>query len=71
MKKQDFENALRAELRNVPLETRKKWQHTDLHFWWLRAQVRDSSLTYESAYGSAWQYIATMCRDVIGPNAVQ
>jgi hypothetical protein len=71
MKEQDFENALRAELQNVPLETRKKWKDPDLHFWWLRVQAKDSYLTFESVYGSAWQYIPSMCRDLIGPDALQ
>jgi hypothetical protein len=69
MKKQDFENALRRELQKVPLETRKKWDNTDLRFWWLRIHAAGAYLAYEGARGSVWHCVPGICRDLIGPTA--
>ena len=70
MEKQDFENAVRAVLRKIPLETRKAWTDADLFLWWSKTQAEDSYLTYEDARGSLWQYVPDMCNDMIGSDAI-
>ena len=37
MNKEEFRQALRDKLANVPLESRKKWDDTKLFGWWLVA----------------------------------
>jgi hypothetical protein len=66
MKKEEFRLALRDKLGKVPLETRKKWNDTDLYIWWLTAKAEDSYLTWERSRGDVWQYVPGMCRDLIG-----
>ena len=70
MNKEDFKKALRDKLRKIPLETRKKWNETDLLGWWGKAQTEDSYLTWERAPGDVWQHVKGMCRDLIGTNAI-
>lgn len=69
MNKEDFRKALRDRLAKVPLETRKKWNETDLFGWWMKAK-EDSYLTWERASGDVWQHVKGMCRDLIGPSAI-
>ena len=71
MMKHDFENTLRAELQNVPLETRKKWKDSDLHFWWSRVRAKDTYREFERPPGTDLQYTPDMLQDLIGPNAAQ
>ena len=71
MKKEDFKAAVRGKLKNVPLETRKLWNNTDLFVWWSQARAEDSYLTWEKCPGSdVWQWVPGMCSDLIGKDAI-
>ena len=66
MKKEDFREAVRAELRKVSRDIRRDWGETDLFIWWNKAQAADSYLRWERASGDVWQYVKGFCDDLIG-----
>jgi hypothetical protein len=70
VKKDAYRDALRLRLRGVPLETRRKWNETDLMVWWNRERQKDTYLTWERAPGDPWQHVKGMCSDLIGPKAI-
>lgn len=70
MLKEQFRQALRARLGEVPLKTRQTWDNTNLLVWWSEAQKEDSYLRWERAPGDVWQHVKGMCPDLIGPNAI-
>lgn len=70
MNKEDFKEAVRGKLRNVPLETRRLWSSTDLLEWWKQAKANDSYLSWEKCPGGdVWQWVRGMCSDLIGKDA--
>ena len=71
VKKEDFKAALRALLRRVPLDARKRWSDVDLFVWWLEVRREDPNLVWEGRKSEdAWQWIPEMCRDLIGAEAI-
>ncbi|REG60067.1 hypothetical protein B0G80_2850 [Paraburkholderia sp. BL6669N2] len=70
MKKEDFRQAIRTKLGQVPLETRKGWNGTDLLLWWLAAKDENSYLTLDHSSGDLWQRVHSLCIDLIGNAAV-
>lgn len=70
MKKEEFCNAVRNKLREIPLETRRKWKDIDLMSWWQKVKAKDSYLTWERAHGDIWQHVKGMCKDLIGSKAI-
>lgn len=72
MKKEEFKQALRKKLGEVPFETRKKWDETNLFAWWGRAKAEDVDLTLDrSRADDLWQHVPGACRDLIGPKAIR
>ena len=70
MNKEDFKQALRQRIKEVPLETRKKWTGTELLIWWGQTKAKDSYLTWEKCPGDPWQWVSVMCNDLIGNEAI-
>lgn len=70
MKKEEFRQAVRAKLQNVPVETRKQWNDTDLLVWWMKAKSEDPYLTWERCRGDLWQQIPGICRNLIGSGII-
>lgn len=70
MNRQDFRQAVRQKLSNVPLATRRAWKGTDLLIWWQTAKTEDSYLRLDGCVGDDWQEVHGMCVDMIGEQAV-
>jgi hypothetical protein len=70
MVKEDFKQALRSKLGQIPVETRRGWSDNDLFIWWLKAKAADPYLVWERCPGDAWQWVPGMCSDLIRERAV-
>lgn len=70
MKKEDFRQALRMRLMQIPAASRKTMTDYELLLWWNQIKQEDTYLTWERAPGDLWQHVQEMCRDLIGPSAV-
>ena len=69
MDKEEFKQAVRTELRRVPVEERRSWDDNKLFSWFLQAQAEDSYLTWDRCPGDPWQWVPGFCKDLIGPRA--
>jgi hypothetical protein len=66
MNKTQFESPVRQKLRRIPVATRQTWNGTDLLAWWLKTANDHPSLTWDKGRGDPWQYVHSMCTDMIG-----
>jgi hypothetical protein len=71
MPKQDFRDAVRAALREVPLERRKTWDESDLSQWFFAERSKIGALQRSDGDGDPWQHLKSMCSDLIGDKASQ
>jgi hypothetical protein len=71
MTKDEFARALRDRLRKMPLDNRRGWDETRLLEWWTREKSGDTYLRWERDSGNPWKTVLAICRDMIGPDAVQ
>jgi hypothetical protein len=70
VKKEEFRDAVRALLQEVPAQTRRAWDETHLFGWWLETSYKDPNVTWGSTAGTLWTRVKTMCADLIGPDAL-
>lgn len=70
MKKADFEQFIKSELRNVALEERKTWDETKLFTWFMKIKRENPDLTYDRCPGDPWQRVPGICQHLIGPRAL-
>ncbi|MDK9707430.1 MAG: hypothetical protein OEL83_10305 [Desulforhopalus sp.] len=68
MKKAEFEQAVRDELRRVPAEERRTWDDNKLFFWFMKAKSDNPDLTWDRCPGDPWQWVPGICKYLIGPN---
>ena len=71
MSKQQFRDAVRAALREVPLENRKTWDESDLSQWFFAERSKNLQLQRSDGDGDPWQHLKSMCSDLIGHKASQ
>lgn len=69
MKKEDFQQAIRGKLGEVPLESRKQWNDTNLLDWWNKVRAENSYLTWDH-HPDAWPWVKGMCANMIGERAI-
>jgi hypothetical protein len=71
MNRTDFDAALRAELRKVPVTTRQTWDGTALLGWWMETSKENPGLVWDGCEGDLWQTVHGYClrHDLIGPRA--
>jgi hypothetical protein len=70
MLKEEFIQALRQKLSQVPLETRRTWDETSLFIWFQQVRKEDSYLRWGRCPGDVWQWVPGFCEYHYGPNAV-
>lgn len=72
MKKTEFEVAVRAAVRQVPLETRRGWNGNDLMAWWMETSTAHPDLFEDRYQGDLWQRVHGIClyARLFGENAV-
>jgi hypothetical protein len=61
MKTTEFEAAVRAALRQVPLVTRRGWNGNDLIAWWMQTSAAQPGLVEDRAKGDPWQRVHGIC----------
>jgi hypothetical protein len=61
MKGTEFEAAVRAALRQVPLETRRGWNGNDLMAWWMETSAARPDLVEDRPKGDPWQRVHGIC----------
>ncbi|KAF7962098.1 hypothetical protein AWV80_25820 [Cupriavidus sp. UYMU48A] len=69
MNRQDFKQALRDKLRQVPYEARKTWDGTKLMMWWWDVEKEDSYLRLKGCTDH-WQEVHSICMDMYGERAM-
>jgi hypothetical protein len=57
----EFEAAVRAALRQVPLETRRGWSGTNLIARWFETSKAHPDLVENRAKGDPWQRVHAIC----------
>ncbi|MGP1235768.1 hypothetical protein ACJ8I6_09450 [Serratia sp. CY37646] len=71
MLKEEFAQALRQKLSQIPLETRRTWNETDLFGWYMKATREDSYLRWERCPGgNPWHWVPGFCENYYGSNAL-
>ena len=66
MNRAEFQAALRDELRQIPLATRRGWSETDQFAWWMQTIEAKPTLAWIGGRGDPWRYVKGMCRNLIG-----
>jgi hypothetical protein len=69
MEKEAFKQAVRTELRRVPLQERRSWDDHKLMAWYSQAQAEESFLTWERCPSDPMQWVSGFCKDLIGSKA--
>jgi hypothetical protein len=71
MLKEDFRQAVRDELRKVPVTQRKVWDSRQLSSWWFKTVNEKPWLTWEKYSGNdLWHQVQSMCNNMIGDEAL-
>jgi hypothetical protein len=66
MNRAEFQAAVRNQLRQVPLATRRAWTETDLFAWWMQTTEANPALVWIGGKGDPWRYVKGMCKHLIG-----
>ena len=66
MNRAEFQAAVRNELRQVPLSTRRAWTDTELFAWWMQTIEAKPTLVWNGGRGDPWRYVKGMCKNLIG-----
>ena len=65
MKESRFREAVQAELRKVPLGTRRLWDDNNLFAWWMKTTQDQPEITQGCGSGDPWQHVKGACKDLI------
>jgi hypothetical protein len=66
MNRAEFQAAVRNQLREVPLATRRAWTETELFAWWMQTTEANPGLVWIGGRGDPWRYVKGMCKHLIG-----
>lgn len=69
MKKQEWEQALKVELRKVSNSERRKWDGNRLFGWFLELRNENSRIRWEGCPGDDWQQAHAILARMIGKDA--
>jgi hypothetical protein len=66
---EDFEDRVRAELKKVPLASRKFWEERNLQAWWEQLKGRNPSIERGFGSSNAWSKARIACQGLYGERA--
>jgi hypothetical protein len=66
---QEFEDHVRAELKKVPLASRKFWEERNLQAWWEQLKGRNPSIERGCSSANSWSKTKGACQGLYGERA--
>ncbi len=72
MLKEEFRQAVRSHLQEVPHSERITWDGTKLYLWWDNIYRKHTYLRWERCPGNnIWGVVEPFCKDLIGPESLR